>query len=303
MLTPTLSSAWAVNFNLGIQSFEEQHIKGVHNLVQFSLSVSTPTPARFFFCSSIATGLGSPQPAAILETPIFDLKAALPQGYARSKLVSEHMTWNAARDAGALTRILRIGQIVGDRETGLWNDTEAIPLIIRSALTLKALPALDETESWLPVDTLAGTILDLAGISTSTIPAPDSDTDLVYNIENPHTFSWTKILLPELHRLGLDFSTVPVAEWIQKLRDFENGGGDTERNPAVKLIGHFESTYGKEKKTTGDVRFEIKTAQKHSAALRASPRLVEEGYIGKFVQAWLAKWVNEGKSLQVGSSG
>lgn len=303
MLTPRLSSAWAVNFNLGIQSFEEQHIKGVHNLVQFSLSVSTPTPARFFFCSSIASGLGSPRPATISETPIFDLKAALPQGYARSKLVSEHITWNAARDAGALTRILRIGQIVGDKKTGLWNDTEAIPLIIRSALTLKALPALDETESWLPVQTLAATILDLAGISTGTIPAPDSDTDLVYNIENPHTFSWTEILLPELHRSGLDFSTVPVAEWLRKMRDYERSGGGAERNPAVKLIDHFESMYGEKKTTTGDVTFETKAAQKHSAALRASPRLVEEGYIGKFLQAWLAMWESEGKGLQVGSSG
>ena len=157
MLTSILSSAWAVNFNVGIRSFEEQHIKGVHNLVQFSLSVLTPVPARFFFCSSVATTLGSPRSATILEIPILDLNAALPQGYARSKLVSEHIVRNAARDAGALTRTLRIGQIVGDGKMGLWNDTEAIPLIIRSALTLKVLPALDETESWLPVDISAAT--------------------------------------------------------------------------------------------------------------------------------------------------
>lgn len=290
-----------MNFNLGIQSFEEQHIQGVHNLVQFSLSVSTPAPARFFFCSSIATALGSPRPATIPETPVFDLKAALPQGYARSKLVSEHIVRNAARDVGALTRILRIGQIVGDERTGLWNDAEAIPLIIRSALTLKVLPALDEAESWLPVDTLAATILDLAGISTGEIPVSGFDTDLVYNIENPCTFSWTKVLLPELHRSGLDFSTVPVAEWLQKLRDYEKSGGDTGRNPAVKLIDHFESMYGNRK--TGEVRFETKTAQKHSAAFRATPRLIEEGYIRRFVKAWLAKWEAEGKDIQIGSSG
>ena len=300
MLTPSCSSAWAVNFNLGIRSFEEQHIKGVHNLVQFSLSVSTPAPARFFFCSSIATALGTAPPATIPETPIFDLTAALPQGYARSKLVSEHISRNAARDAGALTRILRIGQIVGDGNLGLWNDTEAIPLIIRSALTLKSLPALDEVESWLPVDNLATTVLDLAGISTGVIPVADSDTDLVYNLENPHTFSWTASLLPELRRSGLDFSTIPVAEWLRKLRDYERNGGDPERNPAVKLIDHFESMYGKE--NSGDIKFEIKTAEKHSPAMRETPRLIEDGYIEKFVKSWLEKW-EEGKGLQVGSSG
>ena len=290
-----------MNFNLGLHSFEEQHIQGVHNLIQFSLSVSTPAPARFFFCSSIATALGSPRPAIIPEAPIFDLKAALPQGYARSKLVSEHIVRNAARDAGALTRILRIGQIVGDREMGLWNDTEAIPLIIRSVLTLKALPALEETVSWLPVDTLAATTLDLAGISSGGVPVSDSDRDIVYNLENPHTFSWTDSLLPELHRSGLDFSIVPVAEWLQKLRNYENSGGDARRNPAVKLIDHFESMFGNGK--TGDIRFETKTAQKHSAALRETPRLVEEGYIRRFVKVWLAKWEAEEKDIQIGSSG
>lgn len=285
-----------MNFNLGIRSFEEQHIQGVHNLVQFSLSVSTPAPAHFIFCSSVAAALATPPPAVIPETALHDLEAALPQGYARSKLVSEHIVRNAARDAGALTRILRIGQIVGDEKMGLWNDTEAIPLIIRSALTLKALPALDGVQSWLPVDTLAATILELAGISTDAIPVSDSDTDLVYNLENPHTFPWTDSLLPELQRSGLEFSTVPVAEWLQKLRDYEKNGGDPGRNPAVKLIDHFEGMYGKEK--TQDIKFQIKTAEKHSATLRDSPRLLEEGYIRKFVKVWLDKWEGEGNGLR-----
>lgn len=235
------------------------------------------------------------------ETPIFDLKAALPQGYARSKLVGEHIVRNAAKDAGALTRILRIGQIVGDGKSGLWNDTEAIPLIIRSALTLKVLPGLDETESWLPVDALATTILDLAGITTGTIPVSDSDTDLVYNLENPHTFSWTSSLLPELQRSGLEFLTVPVVEWLRRLREYERNGGTPRRNPAVKLIDHFERMYGKEK--TGEVVFETTTAEKYSSAMRETPRLVEDGYIRKFVKAWLEKWEENGKGLQVGSSG
>ena len=216
--------------------------------------------------------------------------------------MSEQICRNAARDAGALTRILRIGQIVGDGRLGLWNDNEAIPLMIRSALTLKALPALDEVESWLPVDTLAATILDLAGISTGITPASDSDTELVYNLENPRTFSWTHTLLPELRRSGLEFSTIPVAQWLQRLRGYEKNGGDPEWNPAVKLIDHFEKTYGKETKR-GDIRFEIESARKHSAALREAPRLIEDGYIKRFLKAWLTKWEGEGRGLEVESSG
>jgi hypothetical protein len=33
--------------------------------------------------------------------------------------------------------------VVGDTRHGLWNDSEAWPLVIRSALTLKTLPAFD----------------------------------------------------------------------------------------------------------------------------------------------------------------
>ena len=157
-----------------------------------------------------------------------------------------------------------------------------LPLIIRSALTLKALPAFDEVESWLPIDTLTTIILDLIDISTGAILVSDSDTDLVYNFENPHTFSWTGSLLPKLQRSGLEFSTVAVAEWLQKLRDYENDEGSPEQDPTVKLIDHFE---GRDRgKKIRDVRFAIGTAEKHSSALRQAPRLIEEGYIKTFVK-------------------
>lgn len=302
-VTTIIHSAWAVNFNLGIKSFESQHIAGVQKLLQLSLSVTTPQPARLFFCSSIAAALGTPTPATIPEAPLHNLKAALSQGYARSKLVSEHIVRTAATSAGALTRNLRIGQIVGDGNMGLWNDTEAIPLMIRSALTLHVLPALDETESWLPVDTLASTILELAGITTSRPAASDEDHDLVYNLENPQTFSWTKDLLPELKQSGMEFEIVRVDEWLQKLRQYERDGGDPEENPAVKLLGHFERMYDTKEKSEEEVKFEISTAEKHSKALRKAPRLIEDGYVKKFVQRWLEKWKGEGKGMGVESSG
>ena len=61
--------------------------------------------------------------------------------------------------------------------------------------------------------------------------------------------------------------------------------------------------YGEKGKKTGNIRFETMTAEKHSPALRETPRLIEGGYIRKFVKAWLEKWEGEGKGLQIGSSG
>lgn len=143
-LSHVIHSAWAVNFNLGVRSFEAQHICGVHNLVNFCLRVSLPMPAKFFFCSSVSTASGTPKPAKIAEAAIEDLSHAQNTGYGRSKLVSEHIVRNAMRTGNMHARVLRIGQLSGDRVNADWNDTEAVALMIRSALTVGALPGLDE---------------------------------------------------------------------------------------------------------------------------------------------------------------
>lgn len=134
--------AWPVNFNLRLKSFEP-HIAGLHNLIQFSLSVKRSTPAQLFFCSSISAAFNTPTPAIIPEAVIEDFSRAANTGYAQSKFVGEHIVQNSRR-FGALSYVVRVGQIVGDTRNGVWNDKEFVPLILRSALTLKALPGLQE---------------------------------------------------------------------------------------------------------------------------------------------------------------
>jgi thioester reductase-like protein len=143
-LTTVIHCAWAVNFNLGVQSFEKQHIKGTYNLLNMCLNVTTQSPAKLFFCSSISAAAGTPLPAVIQETFISDLNHAQNMGYARSKLVTETIIKAAAQQTGMVAEVLRVGQIVGDTQNGMWNSTEAISLMIRSATTIGALPALEE---------------------------------------------------------------------------------------------------------------------------------------------------------------
>lgn len=143
-LTLVIHSAWAVNFNLGVRSFESQHIRGAHNLISFCLQTRAVDPARFYFCSSISAAAATPLPATIEECHIENLAHAQPMGYARSKLVTEHVIKNAGERTGMTATVLRVGQIVGDTKHGSWNTTEAIPLMIQSAKTMGALPALEE---------------------------------------------------------------------------------------------------------------------------------------------------------------
>lgn len=143
-LTAVIHSAWAVNFNIGVRSFESHHIRGMYNLLNFCLATRTVQPARLFFCSSISAAAGTPIPATIRETYVDNLAHAQNMGYARSKVVAEHILGAAVERTGMKAKVLRLGQIIGDTEHGMWNTTEAIPLMIRSVNTIGALPALDE---------------------------------------------------------------------------------------------------------------------------------------------------------------
>lgn len=250
-VTLIIHLAWPVNFSIHLQSFEP-HLAGLRTLLALSLDVHRPEPARLFFASSISTAENTPPPAVIVDAPVDDFSHAIDMGYAQSKLVGEHMVLNAAR-SGARSYVLRIGQIVGDLQSGFWNDNEYVPSMIRSALSMKALPALNEECSWIPVDTLATAILEVSR-TVQSAPKPcaiDSiNPPVIYNMCNPHSFSWDQ-LLEKVRQAGLEFETMPYGDWMQLLRD-SAAKGDEEQNPAVKLLDHFELRYNMSKSASGN---------------------------------------------------
>ncbi|KAL8649833.1 MAG: hypothetical protein Q9226_005412 [Calogaya cf. arnoldii] len=176
-ITHIIHAAWPVNFQLPLPSFES-HIQGLHNLLQLSLSSPHPSPPKLLFCSSISTALGAPSPNLIPETVIENLDYASDMGYGQSKMVGEHTLNAAVRTAGAQASILRIGQVVGDCKFGMWNDKEAFPSIIRSALTMGILPKLAIKCEWLPVDTLAECVIELAGLADASSVRDDGEKNM-----------------------------------------------------------------------------------------------------------------------------
>ncbi|KAI1425249.1 acetyl-CoA synthetase-like protein [Xylaria sp. FL1777] len=293
--------AWPVNFNIHLQSFEPQ-LAGLNWLLALSLTVRRPEPARLYFASSVSTAENTPAPATILEAPIVDFNQATPMGYAQSKLVAEYMIINAAR-AGARSYVLRIGQVVGDLENGQWNDAEFVPSMFRSVLSLKALPILNEMVSWLPVDTLARAFLEIDDTLRSS-PRPHVidrvNPPVFYNMVNPDTFSWDR-LLQALKEAGLDFEAVSFADWLQLLRD-DAARGNEKYNPAVKLLGYFEDRYksnlgdepngtnGTNGSESGGISWDTRILQRDSGTMRTPPKIIEDGYVKKFISKWLPVW-------------
>jgi hypothetical protein len=226
-------------------------------------------------------------PGTVPETHVRDIGHVQGTGYARSKYVAEQIVYNAAKDSGAEARVLRIGQLSGDTLAGEWNVTEGVPMLIQTAITLGCLPSLDEEMSWLPVDTAASIILDLALPHTSTSPAQNPE--LVYHVLNPHRFNWTRDMLPALSASGIKFDTMPTEEWMEKLRSSDP---DPSRNPPIKLLGWFESKYGEKArgKPKGVLDFETGETERGSEMMGRVPDVTEKEYVAKVVERLGQRW-------------
>ena len=73
-------------------------------------------------------------------------------------------------------------------------------MIIQTAKTVGALPALEERSSWLSVDVVANACVE---ITFSTAPSGVMET------VNHESFHWSDTLVPLFRQAGLDFDAVP----------------------------------------------------------------------------------------------
>lgn len=263
-LIAVIHCAWSVNFNMHLSSFEKGNIAGVSHLI--SLCQSAQPPATMNFCSSVSTCSQS----TVIPVPerVPDFSWAQNMGYAQSKSVAEHICHKAASQ-GVTTRVLRIGQIVGDTEHGVWNSQEAVPMIMQTAVTIGALPRLQETPSWLPVDVVADVVIEISLSGAGSIFS---------NVTNPHVFSWNDDLLPALRRCGLVFDEAEPKEWIKRLRA---SNPDPVANPPIKLVDFFASKYDRDSFGPSKT-FATEVVRSFSPALAKVPSLVEE-HVAKFV--------------------
>ncbi|KAI1425982.1 acetyl-CoA synthetase-like protein [Xylaria sp. FL1777] len=279
--TLIIHAAWPVNFNISLESFKPQ-LAGLRNFLD--LASETPSPARVVFISSISAAFNMPQPASVPEARLESLEYAAETGYGRSKLVGERIC-EAAGASGAAVGVLRVGQISADSVNGIWNEKEHVPLLVRSATEVKALPRLYGYEGrceWMPVDTVAATVLQLA----DKLQAGTS----FYNISPPHAFSWNDGFLPALREAGLDFEEVELAEWLGRLRARagELGSAAEEKLPAIKLADYYEATYGQSVDDhESNLKFENDRACSDSVALRSCPELSQVPIVRKMLQHWL----------------
>ena len=274
-LTSVFHSAWNVNFNLGLESFEQDCLKGNRHLIDLCLKSGNSKPADLVFCSSVSTVGNSPTTEVPEDLP-GHLSFAQDMGYAQSKLVAEHICLNAAKSTGLTVKVLRIGQIVGDTKAGIWNPQEAVPMIFRSASTIGALPKLDERHSWLPVDTVAAGVIEIWQQDQGDKASENSFG--IFHVVNDKTFHWTRDLLPLLKQSGLHFAKVSPQDWLSRIQSHP----DPVTNPPYKLAKFFAAKYGSNKHLEYR-RYVSDKATAASPELAKAPELTQ-GTVDRFLQ-------------------
>ncbi|KAL1615746.1 Type I Iterative PKS [Neofusicoccum ribis] len=280
-VTHIVHNAWPMNAKRPLKGFELQ-FQVMRNLLDLAAAISAHRPAHsrttFQLISSIATvghhPLHTGQPA-VPETRM-TIESVLPNGYGDAKHVCERMLDATLHTHPSRFRAMsvRLGQVAGSSVSGHWNSHEHLAFLLKSAQTLRALPALSGPLSWTPVDAVAGALADLALAATQPHP--------VYHVDNPVRQPWADVLPVLAEELGVPPDrVVPFAEWIARVRAFP---GPVEwENPAAKLVDFLEEDF--ERMSCGGVLMGTERAREHSETMRGVGPVGEE-LVRKYVRRW-----------------
>ncbi|KOS17713.1 Carboxylic acid reductase [Escovopsis weberi] len=278
-------SAWPVNFNIGVGSFEPS-IRGVRHLVDFSNRAAKRVP--IVFVSSISTAMRWRDKAAVPEERLDD--PSLPKmGYGRSKAAASMILEAAVAKSGVCAASIRVGVIAGSHKpSGMWNKQDFIPSLVASSVYLGILPdSIGSTDAidWMPAEDVAGLVLDVSGISE---PRSVSDISGYFHGVNPRTTTWSSIASAIKEYYGKRIAKiVSLAEWVDALERSaqETSAGDAERNPGIKLIDTYKTMLASREMGLQRLSFATERTEAHSRTLRNTKPVS-----GDLMKLWCSQW-------------
>ena len=277
-VTHLIHNAWPMSVKRPLAGFESQ-FQVMRNLINFSCDVVSRRPEGFKFSfemvSSIGVvghhGLGNGEEKTIVPEERVDIDSVMPSGYGDAKLGCEKMldeTLHKHADRFR-TMTVRLGQVAGSKTSGYWNPMEHFGRLIKSSQTVNALPDVDGTLYWTPVNDIAGALADL--VLSERTPYP------IYHIDNPVGQPWREMNAILADALNIP-NLIPFEEWIERVR-----AAPERNNPASTLVDFLSSNYGR--MSCGGLVLDRKKTLEHSKTLAAVGPISEE-LARKYIHIW-----------------
>ncbi|KAF9475758.1 putative aminoadipate reductase [Pholiota conissans] len=238
-VTTIIHNAWRLDFNLMLSSFEP-NVQGTRNLIDLARSSKNAASLKFLFTSSISSAFSWDQSlGAYPEEILKDARYAVGNGYGESKYVTERIL----AQSGLKATSFRIGQISGGHPNGAWATSDWVPILVKSSIYMNALPTGVGVTSWLPMDAVSQTILDVAW---------SNEAPAALNVVHPRPIAWNSILSSindAIVEEGLAPSKLPMVDfstWVSYLeKHAKDSSSETLNNiPAIKLLDFFRFTSG-----------------------------------------------------------
>ncbi|KAI2476002.1 Type I Iterative Polyketide synthase [Pyrenophora tritici-repentis] len=268
-VTHIIHNAWPMSAKRPLAGFEPQ-FQVMRNLIDLASTVVSQRPADFKFSFQLVSSVGvvghyerhSREKKILVPEERVGIESVLPNGYGDAKWGCERMldeTLHKHADKFR-TMAVRLGQIAGSKTSGYWNPMEHFGFLIKSSQTLNALPDVDGTVYWTPVNDIAATLSDL--VLSDRPPYP------IYHIENPVGQPWREmnaVLADALHIPNL----IPFEEWVERVRT-----APQRNNPAANLLDFLDDNYLR--MSCGGLVLDVKKTLEHSETLAAVGPVNEE---------------------------
>ncbi|OBZ79958.1 L-aminoadipate-semialdehyde dehydrogenase large subunit [Grifola frondosa] len=285
--THIIHNAYRVDFNITLETFEP-HVQALRYLIDLALSSSLASPPRLLFTSSVSVVRNVQSNAPVEETYV-DAPVAIGNGYSESKWVSERLLAAAASKTRLQPVVVRVGQLSGSN-SGAWNSTDWVPVLIRSSIHVGCLPDSDKEIAWIPADTAATCLIEMRNS-----PVP------VLHLVHPKPVPWSTIFQYVANTYNIPL--VSYTAWLDLLeesnKELEKGEVLTKevanQNPALLLLDFFRAigSVGDDaySEAMGLARLSVAEAQRVCRGLK-DENIVPLG--AEDVGRWLAYWKSVG---------
>ena len=274
-----IHNAWKLDFNAPLEHFEDVHIRGTRNIIDWG--ISSERQPRIVFISSVSSvsnwgkvyGHTTPVP----EDLLYKYEIASNMGYGQSKNVAESILGISSQRSYVPVSILRLGQVAGSTlsEDYPWPEQEWVPSLIKTSKSLGLLPRDLPSIDWIPINHLAEIILEVA-CSDYKLEQNNS----AYNIVNPRSTPWESLVDTIQGQLGSEIKVVPFTTWLpalEEMKDLQN----IKLMPALKLLSFFQDF----KVDRSAIRYDMKRV------LETSKCMVQlEPVNPKWMRVWLEQW-------------